>query len=166
MLPLTWVLLACAGTPQATDTGTTSASSTVTTATTGTTSGSTTTTGTTGTTAAGSPPTLGACDAYCYLHDVGSEVILWAASCQADDPDGLEDLYVGEFTVRQGGADVVTDAMGCDKDTGLCLTSFKEDTFGTDIQCSAAGSYTFTFTVLDWAGNRSNEVTVTARSEL
>ena len=111
-----------------------------------------------------SSPVVTSADAWCYLHEVGKKAYMWMATCDYDDPQGLETVSSFEgnrLVVSTGGTEVATYDLACG--AGSCSGSFKETDDG--VICANASTYTLAFQVMDEDGNLSAPYEVTGRKE-
>jgi len=102
-------------------------------------------------------PVINACDAWCYLHTVGDVYYQWVIACDAEDPQGWEDLDEGEARLAGQAASFL---VVCGEE-GVCHTSFQEGADGP--WCERAEEYSFEVQIQDQAGHPSSAYTVRGR---
>jgi len=111
----------------------------------------------------GDAPVIQSCDAWCEHHTTGDEYWKWTFSCQATDPDGLDNIWNGRNAVLRNGTNLVEGLMACEPGTGHCTTSFREETHG--ILCAQASTYTFVAWIQDWDQHESAAFSATGRQQ-
>jgi hypothetical protein len=114
-------------------------------------------------TAAAERPVITTADAWCYFHDTGDQFWNWDAACEVTDPQGARSLDTGALVVLRDGAEVHSGVLACNRDTGRCTTTFRED--ATGVMCADATSYQFRFTVTDEDGYVSDPVEIAGRAQ-
>lgn len=103
-------------------------------------------------------PVLSSAEAWCYFHETGEQFYNWYTACTATDPQDTDTLEGGELLVSRDGETVVERRLACNRDTGVCSTSFREDQEG--VICTEASAYRFAFVVVDEDGNESDPMEV------
>jgi hypothetical protein len=108
-------------------------------------------------------PVVTAADAWCYFHETGEQFYNWDAECTVTDPQGTGSLENGRLVIVRDAVELAVKVLACDRDAGVCRTTFREDAEG--VLCAEAAAYTFRFTVTDEDDNTSEPVEVPGRAQ-
>ncbi|MEE2751039.1 MAG: hypothetical protein VX519_06395 [Myxococcota bacterium] len=111
----------------------------------------------------GNAPVIQSCDAWCEEHTTGDTYWKWTLDCQVTDPDGLTNIWNGRFDVLRNNNLVDDGLVACETGTGICTTSFREDT--DNILCAQATTYNFVAWIKDWDQHESAPYSVQGRQQ-